>query len=470
MKKCIGAVLALTLLCSLVSAQGSVGDSFDFESYSPGSSLKSLPEKGSYGAWSLNNCTNDGVTAEKTGKGTSLVLVHEKDQYPGVRYVFGSGNCAAEGIHVKYSFKISGGDGETIHFFRFRKKGSSVPYNIMKWEDSNLITVMGQKLKNGFNTLYGVPNEWYDVDIKYNVTSCFAKICITWRSMEFDFTGFAPFEGLDNVEQVLFEESGKISSGVCKTYIDDVLIEHTPALYKENETVSFENYYESKDGTLPPEGFTGSGIYGFYDAEHKFSGMFTERNLNGKMLSVCENFNSGTEVCKKFSVSAENFILFETDIGFPDLNSDKCVFLNDKKILEFKALSGNLVFGGASTGFTPRTDLIYNLKIFADTKSGEYTLSVSCGGEEFTRAHIKDKPFEKLESVKFKLENYEAFYGDTAKMLLNNISLKEVSEEEFNKMKGTTSFIEFYSEKEGSFEKTEVLKSGKIKVVTHIEK
>ena len=55
-------------------------------------------------------------------------------------------------------------------------------------------------------------------------------------------------------------------------------------------------------------------------------------------------------------------------------------------------------------------------------------------------------------------------------MLLNNISLKEVSEEEFNKMKGTTSFIEFYSEKEGSFEKTEVLKSGKIKVVTHIEK
>ncbi len=98
MKKCIGAVLALTLLCSLVSAQGSVGDSFDFESYSPGSSLKSLPEKGSYGAWSLNNCTNDGVTAEKTGKGTSLVLVHEKDQYPGVRYVFGSGNCAAEGI------------------------------------------------------------------------------------------------------------------------------------------------------------------------------------------------------------------------------------------------------------------------------------------------------------------------------------------------------------------------------------
>ena len=129
-----------------------------------------------------------------------------------------------------------------------------------------------------------------------------------------------------------------------------------------------------------------------------------------------------------------------------------------------------MVFGGASTGFTPRTDLIYNLKIFADTKSGEYTLSVSCGGEEFTRVHIKDKPFEKLESVKFKLENYEAFYGDTAKMLLNNISLKEVSEEEFNKMKGTTSFIDFYSEKEGGFEKTEVLKSGKIKVVTHIEK
>lgn len=466
MKKIIGITLVLLLLSGSVSARESVGESFDFEDYSPGASLSVMPQSGKYGVWNRNNCVDDGVTAETTEKGTSLVLVHKNDMYPGVRYYYKPQYKATEGIHVKYSFKVCGGKGQTAHFFRFRKNASSVSHNILTWEKSNLIKIAGQKVKNGFDVLYGEENEWYDVEVYYDIPLHFLHAKVTWREKEFVYNGIVPFDEMDNVAQILFEDSGKIEEGVSKTYIDNVLIEHTDKIYAENSSVSFADFCPFSDGSVPPEGFEAFNTQSRFNSLYKYAGIFK----NGDFLSLRENFDSDVGISKTFAVKARGYMLFKTDICFSDINSDKVLYLGNEKLLTYRNNGQTLLFGNTDTGFVPRTDLIYGINIYADLSAGEYILRLKENDACVLTARYGGSAAEYADKAVFGLENYNALYGGDARMLVNNICLKCVGADEFEAAKEEPTSIKFYTETDGSYEETDALKSGKIKIRIFLKK
>ena len=162
MKKLIFFTSLIIVLLSAfaVSAHEGRYDFFDFESYTGNDeTLSDLPKSGTYGSFALNNRSGelgaDGVTSEVTDKGTSLVLVRRYAKYPGVYYTYKQSSYdVIDTLHASLSFKINGTISEGYGVFRFRKRGSSSPYNIAVFNNNGTISVMGETLKKEGAKIY----------------------------------------------------------------------------------------------------------------------------------------------------------------------------------------------------------------------------------------------------------------------------------------------------------------------------
>lgn len=441
MKKLIFFTSLIIVLLSAASVSAHEGwyDFFDFESYTGNDeTLSDLPKSGTYGNFALNNRTGelgaDGVTSEVTDKGTSLVLVRRYSKYPGVYYAYKSSSYdVTDTLHASLSFKINGTISEGYGVFRFRKRGSSSPYNIAVFNNNGTISVMGETLKKDGAKIYYSKDKWYDLDVVYDVKSGYCKVHITGEDgFDVYYEGCSGYEkNLTSIQLVMFETAGSIkdTEQVAKIYLDNWKIETVTRQYATNETITFDDFNVRTGGTSVPKGYMLTGFLAKSNSSTGYSAVSADEDDTGKKLVLSQNIERPLTLSGSFKNKIVEPVTFEADLTLNSLNSDTVIYLGNpdegcSEALRVLANTGDVYAFGKRTGIHLTVNKNYRLKLSFDPKTCQGYLTFDEGTEGVTsKFENKDVSLTWFKTYKLALENYTNSSGNTMKAMFDNLKL-----------------------------------------------
>ena len=435
MRKIIPVFLALVIITAVypVSAHQDVYGFFFFETYTGSADLKTLPKRGSYGEWTRNNCTNDGVTSALTEKGTSLVLHKERDNYPGIRYnVSDSADYLTDGIHVSYSFMT---EGATNRVFRFRKKTASLyeSVDVITINTNDLVNVYGKRIYCGDLPLRIKQGVWYDVDVRYDVNSGYTEVFITDGDKVYFCKRKSGKTGKLGIYQILWETSERADGNIKNTYIDNVLIESTDGFPPVNETDDFEDFAGNDLGTFAPKGFKIQNFLPYSGTGYKYAGAFRYTRDDNGMLKIAENNDYGIYLLKQYDLAAEMNAAVEMKTEIQDLNSTRVLYAgyngNFEEAVRIESKSGRVYVFNNNTDFCILPYTQYSLKLLISNESKTGVLYINGDNNSFYYVFRFDG-HKSIDALKFSIENYAALYGNETAVLLDDIVLRGLTGEE----------------------------------------
>lgn len=414
-------------------------DFFDFENYiGNNETLLVPPDAGSYGQWELNNhkgsLGDDGITSAKTEKGTSLCLMRKYATYPGVFYHFKKQEYdITQTLQTKFSIKINGDIPGGYGVFRFRKRTSSTPYNLIVFNDDGLISIFGKPFRqNGITARYE-KDRWYDVDVTYDVPSGYCKICITGDdNFSLSYEGCSNYEKeLTSISRIMFETIGSDNPDQVETrvYLDNWQVNTLPRMYVTNKPETFEDFRFSEDGT----GVSKSWMLTDFLAKDKssliYAGVFEENECDGdKAVALCKNTDKSLTLWGSFNNKVTGGAVFETDLKLYNSSSDVVISLGNSAsyadAILIEAKTGNVYAFGKYTGQKIFPGKQYRLKIAYDTITNQGHITTNDGKDSIRRDFSSSESFaDSISSYKLILKGSMVQGSSSMKAVFDNITL-----------------------------------------------
>ncbi len=422
-----------------VSAHEGQYDFFDFENYTGNNeTLSVVPARGTYGVFGINNRTgdsgDDGITSEATDKGTSLVLVRRYAKYPGVYYSHRYASYdTTETLHSSLSFKINGTISGGYGVFRFRKRGSSSPYNIVVFNDNGTISILDEPIKENGGYVYYSKDKWYNLDVVYDVPSGYCKVRITGdEGLDICREKCSGYEkSLTSIQHVMFETIGDIkdTEKVAKVYLDNWKIETVSRQQSTNAPITFDDFSAGDSGADVPKGYMLTGFVPASTAASGYSAVFTREDEKGRALVLAQNVARPLTLWGTFKNKVVEATVFEADVKVESLNSDTSIYLGNADegyadALRIKASTGEIFAYGQSLGKRLAVGKSYHITLAFDSTSKCGYLVCSDGTFSTTHKFVSAEiPVTWVGGYKLSLENYSNSAGNTMEALFDNLKL-----------------------------------------------